>query len=43
MKENNIQHILTATGAPKANGPIERFNRLLTPILSKIEDEKKIV
>ncbi|KYB26210.1 hypothetical protein TcasGA2_TC033891 [Tribolium castaneum] len=35
MQENGIQHILTATRTPQANGQIERVNRPLTAILSK--------
>ncbi|XP_063920594.1 uncharacterized protein LOC135135466 [Zophobas morio] len=31
-----IQHIKVATGSPKSNGQIERINRDLTPMLSKL-------
>lgn len=41
-KENNIQHILIASGAPRASGQIERMNRLLTPLLGKFVDKKFI-
>lgn len=38
LKENNIQHVLIATGSPKANGQVERVNRVLGPLLAKITD-----
>lgn len=40
MCENDITHIKVATACPKANGQIERFNRDLTPMLSKLVDFK---
>lgn len=42
LAENDIKHALIATGCPRANGQIERINRLLSPLLGKIEDEKQI-
>lgn len=41
MLENNICHILNATASPQANGQIERYNRTLIPVLSKLSSEKK--
>lgn len=41
VQQNDIKHILIASGVPRANGQIERINRLLTPLLSKITDEKQ--
>lgn len=40
VRENNITHIKIATGSPKANGQIERVNRDLTPMLSKLTEFK---
>ncbi|CAG9830063.1 unnamed protein product [Diabrotica balteata] len=42
LEEYTIKHILIASGCPRANGQIERMNRLLTPLLAKITDEKQI-
>lgn len=36
VKEKNIQHVLIATGTPQSNGQIERVNRSLTQMLSKV-------
>ena len=36
LVQNSIQHILIATATPHANGQIERINRSLTSILSKL-------
>lgn len=38
LKENNVRHVLIATGSPKANGQVERINRVLSPLLAKIVD-----
>jgi len=32
LKENNIRHVLIATGSPRANGQVERINRVLSPL-----------
>lgn len=32
LDDNNVKHIKIATGSPKANGQVERVNRILTPI-----------
>ena len=42
-KENDIQHVRIATFSPKANGQVERTNRVLGPMISKLidNDEKK--
>lgn len=37
-KEESIQHILIAVGTPRANGQVERFNRVITPTLAKLCD-----
>lgn len=38
VENENIQHILIATGSPKANGQVERVNRVLGPMLGKLVD-----
>lgn len=35
-KEENIQHVTTTTGMPRANGQVERVNRTLIPLLTKL-------
>lgn len=35
LKSNNIDHILVAVSTPRANGQVERFNRIITPMLAK--------
>lgn len=39
MNECNIQHVLIATGTPRANGQAERVNRVITPMLAKFCEE----
>jgi len=39
LKDNNIRHVLIATGSPQANGQVERINRILGPLLAKIVDK----
>jgi len=41
VKEEFIEHVLIATGTPRANGQIERLNRTLTPMLAKMSDDPK--
>jgi len=36
--KENIEHILTTTGIPRANGQVERINRILIPLLTKLSD-----
>lgn len=36
-----IKHILIATGSPQSNGQVERVNRVLVPILSKIVNKEE--
>lgn len=36
VSEESVVHVLVATGTPRANGQIERFNRMLTPMLAKL-------
>lgn len=38
LNEVNIQHIKVTTGSPKANGQVERINRVLGPMISKFMD-----
>lgn len=38
VEDYGIVHVKVATGTPEANGQIERVNRDLTPILSKLSD-----
>lgn len=38
MEENDIKHILIATGSPQANGQVERVNRNLSPMIAKLRD-----
>lgn len=38
VDENNINHILIATASPKANGQVERVNRVLGAMLAKLSD-----
>lgn len=39
--EEKISHVLTTTGIPRANGQIERVNRTLIPLLTKLADPKR--
>ncbi|XP_063994848.1 uncharacterized protein LOC135172624 [Diachasmimorpha longicaudata] len=41
VEENNIRHILIATGSPKANGQVERVNRVLEAIIATNFDNTK--
>lgn len=36
LKSHNISHVLNATATPRANGQVERVNRVLGPMLSKL-------
>lgn len=36
LTSRGISHVLTATSSPQANGQVERVNRVLRPILSKL-------
>ena len=38
MDDNKINHMLIATASPKANGQVERINRVITPMLAKLSD-----
>lgn len=40
VKEYGIKHVLNATACPQANAQIERYNRTLVPLLSKLIEEK---
>lgn len=37
----NIEHVLITAGIPRANGQVERVNRTLIPLLTKLADPKK--
>lgn len=39
MDSESTQHILVAVGTPRANGQIERFNRVITPMIAKLCNE----
>lgn len=41
LVNNNIAHVKIATASPQANGQIERYNRSLTSMLSKLIDENQ--
>lgn len=36
VEEYSIEHVLIATHTPRANGQIERCNRVITPMLAKV-------
>lgn len=38
INDEFIEHVLIAVGTPRANGQIERFHRVITPMLSKLCD-----
>lgn len=41
-RDESISHVCVAVGTPRANGQVERFNRVITPMLGKIvEDPRK--
>lgn len=35
-EENQIEHVLITTGVPRANGQVERINRIIISVLSKL-------
>lgn len=39
-KEQRIQHVLCTTGVPRGNGQVERLNRVVIPVLSKLSAPK---
>lgn len=39
VDDHNITHIKIATASPQSNGQVERFNRLIIPLLAKISNE----
>lgn len=39
-REENIEHILITTGVPRGNGQVERINRVLIPLLTKLAAPK---
>ena len=42
VEMKNIKHVLNATASPKSNGQVERYNRSLVPVLSKLVEVYKI-
>lgn len=38
LKSRIIDHVLIAVGTPRANGQVERFNRVVTPMLAKLSE-----
>lgn len=36
-----IKHVLTTIGIPRANGQVERVNRVLIPLLTKLSESKR--
>lgn len=38
LKKHNIVQVLNATASPKANGQVERVNRVVTPMLAKLSE-----
>lgn len=42
-EENNVQHVKSATHSPQANGQVERTNRVLGPMISKLIDNDEKV
>ncbi|XP_018377468.1 PREDICTED: LOW QUALITY PROTEIN: uncharacterized protein K02A2.6-like [Trachymyrmex cornetzi] len=38
IKNESIVHVLVAVGTPRANGQVERFNRVITPMLAKLSE-----
>lgn len=38
LKDHNIDHVKVAVTSPQANGQVERENRVITPILSKLSE-----
>lgn len=39
-KDEKIQHVLITTGVPRGNGQVERINRILIPLLTKLTAPK---
>lgn len=37
--EHNIEHITTTTGVPRGNGQVERINRIIISVLTKLSLE----
>jgi len=35
-KDENIEHVRIVTGVPRENGPVERINRIIIPLLTKL-------
>lgn len=35
-KSENIEHVLITSGVPRANGQVERINRVIIPVLTKL-------
>lgn len=42
-KEERINHIVITTGVPRGNGQIERLNRVILSVISKLSVEKPVI
>lgn len=40
-KKENIEHVLITVGIPRVNGQVERVNRILIPLLTKLANPKR--
>lgn len=38
LKDEDVRHVLVAVHTPRANGQVERFNRILAPMIAKISE-----
>ncbi|CAK9800876.1 Transposon Ty3-I Gag-Pol polyprotein [Anthophora plagiata] len=41
MSDELIDHVLVAVGTPRANGQVERYHRIMTPMLAKLSETPK--
>jgi len=39
-KQENVEHVLITTGVPRSNGQVERINRTIIPLLTKLSAPK---
>ena len=42
LKEESVEQVLVATATPRANGQVERFNRVIAPMLAKLSEHPDI-
>lgn len=38
LEKESVKHVLVAVGTPRANGQVERSNRVLTPMIAKLSE-----